>query len=278
MGIFRSAFLAFAFLLPSALCAEAILIGERRLEIPRPQGSGLAGKNTLASDKRVQFPEPPGTKQFLVFTLPPASGIGTGVGGGEFRRGLSVQTHRKLLDVSLSLADFQQAIAAIDSLRREDFARAQSGYLGTPDSGRGACVGLSGSKLVPVPSRTELLPVHRRTGRLLSYSLWLGFDRSDTAGDVRPIRRALTTTVLYLKTKMVYLNAYGEGEDLDWTRDASRAWADSILAANPLSAADSADEKRNTHREFSWTRMWIWAVVGALIGGLLGFLPIFSRS
>ncbi|MGB5164979.1 MAG: hypothetical protein WBN61_06970, partial [Woeseiaceae bacterium] len=89
---------------------------------------------------------------------------------------------------------------------------------------------------------------------------------------------AATTLFLHVKDKVLFLYVYGSKSELDWTREAAAMWATDIVAANPM----SADEKRAVDKSDSfsvnWNQVLEKALIGALVGGVIGFISFFFRK
>ena len=77
-------------------------------------------------------------------------------------------------------------------------------------------------------SEELLLPVHDETDHTISYSTFLKFQFKNMA----PLIRVVTTTVVYVKGKVLMLYCNGEYADLEWSRESSKQWANALVAAN----------------------------------------------
>lgn len=83
-------------------------------------------------------------------------------------------------------------------------------------------------------------------------------------------------TFLHVKGKLIFLYVNGGDQDLDWTRQFSKAWAAVILTANPSDAATVARE--SARRGFDWSRVLRSALIGGAVGGLFGLFRVFTRK
>ena len=80
---------------------------------------------------------------------------------------------------------------------------------------------------------------------------------------------ACTATFVNASGSVLFLYAYAPKPELEWTRRASREWADSVLASNDAAPATGG---------FDWNSIWGKAAIGAIVGAAAGLLMmIFKR-
>lgn len=85
-----------------------------------------------------------------------------------------------------------------------------------------------------------------------------------------------TASIVHLRSKILFLYAYAEMADLDWTRETSKKWVEQIIAANPSSAPIAELEAGSEHKGFDWVEWGVRAVFAAIFFG--GYALLASRK
>jgi hypothetical protein len=70
----------------------------------------------------------------------------------------------------------------------------------------------------------------------ISFSMLMKSTIDDDKGQPKVSVGCGTITYLLIKNKLLFLYAFGEEKDLEWTRTMSKQWATSIISANSLSS------------------------------------------
>ena len=190
----------------------------------------------------------------------------------EMARSFSIQTPKK--DRTLTKKDFQNLAMEMVKQNLQLIAKLDKempGYLEKVNTKMKAALDadMKFQNLTLAP-----LPPHQQEERALAYSMFMTMQ---SAGG--PIRIAGTTTILYVKAKLLFLYAYAPEKELAWTREISRQWAADILSKNPSSPELA---KMEEHGPSGWrgpqSTILRNALIGAIIGGLIGALRGFSRK
>lgn len=84
------------------------------------------------------------------------------------------------------------------------------------------------------------MPVHEESDRTLAYSAFVRFEMNDEFGNLTPNLFVVTATVAQARDKLLLLFVYAEESGLEWNKETSRQWANSIGAANPSDAKTGA--------------------------------------
>lgn len=77
-----------------------------------------------------------------------------------------------------------------------------------------------------------------------------------------------TATVMYVQGQLLFLFCYAPQEDLEWTRTASRAWTEAILAANdkpPLVSSNPPDFNPLQHDTGDDIAKWVLIIAAILV-------------
>jgi hypothetical protein len=113
---------------------------------------------------------------------------------------------------------------------------------------------ISVSQVVP-------LETHYEAENAMALSMFVNYGSS--AGDEK-IEEIISATSTFLNASgaVLFLYAYGPRDELEWTRSASKAWAESVMASNskPLS--------KTPGQGLDWTN----ASVGVIVGGLIALI------
>lgn len=117
-------------------------------------------------------------------------------------------------------------------------------------------------------------PPHLDNDRMLAFSMLAKNEIKTAEGTLVDIS-SNTTTLLYVNHRILFLYVYGGKDDLEWTREQSKSWANAILGANPESAQLAQSIRTSDHRSgIDWGRVAGKAIVGgilALIVGMFGW-------
>lgn len=83
-------------------------------------------------------------------------------------------------------------------------------------------------------SVNDLIPLqhHEETNNSLSFSTFRKMQFNDEEGNLTTYVGSVTTTILHIKNKFIYLYTFGGQDDLEWTRIANAAWAKQVLLKN----------------------------------------------
>ena len=83
---------------------------------------------------------------------------------------------------------------------------------------------------------------------------------------------AATVTLLNAAGRVLFLNSYGPQGDLEWTRTASRDWANEVMESNTQPPPGSPSGRR-----FDWNEIMGKGLVGAIAGGLVALIAMVFR-
>lgn len=228
------AVVALLLILAPAVCgAGTISVGGVELDIPNPPGYGpVTPQMTVVYDLQRQFVAP--TNEEFVAFIPEARRPAALRGEvPDLSRRFAVQTARSIIDVSASSRDFATLKDIIRTQNDEIMRKVEQRLPGmlsriNEDIARRYDVDLdlSVSSIIP-------LPVHEESRRTLAYSAFVEFDMQDASGDPAPYVGVVTTTIVHVRDKILFLYSYAEKAGLVWSRETSGRWARAVVAANP---------------------------------------------
>lgn len=138
----------------------------------------------------------------------------------DIERHFMLQVDKELKSRSVSKDEFLQLAEAVES---------QGGKLSTDTKDKlDKLLAEAGAEV----SNPVVFPAHIKNDRMVA---WSGFQKLATktaeGTSVRVV--SMTNTTLYVNHRVLFLYAYGQKDDLEWTREQSRIWANEILDANP---------------------------------------------
>lgn len=120
------------------------------------------------------------------------------------------------------------------------------------------------------------MPIHLDTENMIANSLLVTTAGTVDGADVGGKVVAGTSLILHIKDKVIFIYVYGSENDLDWTQGRAEAFAMEIVAANPLSSDEQAAVEKSSS-SLDWGRVGEKALIGAIIGGLIGAISMLFR-
>jgi hypothetical protein len=109
------------------------------------------------------------------------------------------------------------------------------------------------------------LETHYEAENALAFSMYINYGFSDGGEHLEEIISA-TTTFLNASGSVLFLYGYAPKDDLQWTRDSSMNWAESVVASN------SQPPAKSPRRGIDWNKVMEKGFVGAIVGGLFALL------
>lgn len=264
---------ALLLLIPSLCLATDISIGGVPLAIPSPGGfSPVTPEMGNLFEMQKQFVAPM-NEEYVTFI--PDGDVPAALRGEipELPRRFTVQTSKSIVSAIVPTADFGRLKDTIKTQNAEIAAKVaeklpdmmQQFNQGTLEK-YNVDLALSVSQMLPMPP-------HEESDRSLAYSALVRYEMNDANGNPAPFVVALTATFVHVKGKILFLYSYADEADLEWTRQASRDWAQAVIAANPSGPADAAKEALPaTVAGIDWGQVGEKALGGALIGVVVGLI------
>jgi len=222
------------FLTPAyAQTTTDISVGGVSLAIPSPNGfSPVTQQMTVLYDLQKQFVAPASE---LFATFIPQQHVREVLKGNipELPRRFTVQTATSSIAVSISTSYFAE-LKSIMKSQIDEIVKQIAKQLPnlTKKVNEGIAnkydvdLALSISQMVP-------MPVHEETDRTIAYSMLVKYDMNDADGKPAPFIGAVTSTLVHVKGKVLFLYSYAEESGVEWSREAAKQWANAVVAANP---------------------------------------------
>lgn len=120
---------------------------------------------------------------------------------------------------------------------------------------------------------SQVIPLdpHYESENALAYSMYINFGIA-LEGNKEDIAVSATATFVNASGKVIFLYCYAPKEELEWTRSASKAWAESVMASNPLPPTRSSGG-----RGINWSKILGKGIGGAIAGGLIALVLALLR-
>lgn len=209
-----------------------IHVGGVEIEIPSPPGFvAVTPEMPTLYDLQKHFVAP-GNEEFVGFVAEEGAPAARRGEVPDMMRRFSVQTAKSLKLTMFSEEEFQELssivrtenAALIEAVEEEIPAATEQVNRGVKDD-YDVDLALEITQMLP-------LPVHDFSRRTLAYSAYAKYSVNDENGRPAPFVATLTATFVHVEGKVLFLYCYGGEDDLEWTRDISKAWAEAILASN----------------------------------------------
>lgn len=252
--------------LSGTVSAERFQVAQTTLEIPAPEGFVLV---TPEMDEVFDYSrlvdEADLLNENVAFYISAAEAPAALKGElPELKRNFTLKVNRKLKEAVVGSANFselkkvtqreyQQIIEEIKAKDPGIYQRLNEGV----QEQFALKSAIEVSQLVPFEA-------HYETPQALAVSMYLtihvpreqtGEDEAETKEDIS----AATATVMNVGGKLLFLYCYAPQEDLEWTRTASQAWTENIIAANaapplvsPAAPPLESEEQKQDNQLAKW--------------------------
>lgn len=269
----RTFVLALLLILPRVSWATDISVGGVSLIIPNPNGfSPVTPQMVLLYDLQKQSVAP-SNEEYAAFI--PERDVNAALNGrlSEILRRFTVQTEKSLIGATVPTSDFMQLKKIIKSENDEIMKGVEQQFPGLMKQMNegitkkyGVDLALSVSQMVP-------MPVHEESDRTVAYSAFVKFERKDGNGNPAPFVAGITTTIVHVRGKVLFLYSYAEESGLEWSKQASREWAGAVVAANPSDLQASVKEALPAAVSgMDWGHVGATAAGGAILGLIIALI------
>lgn len=262
--------------LSTSVFAESFDIGGKEITIPAPSGYVLVTKEMDAVHRlSMQMADP--MNDLLAYYISESDApIAMEGNVPPLERTFMLKVNKNLKGMLVSFRDFAELKDMTMRQNREVFESVKSQMPGLMDKvSKGISkefdmnFALQVSKMIP-------LDPHYEADNALSYSMYINYEVSAEGVKEESVMSA-TATFVNVSGKVLFLYCYGPQGDLEWTRNASRAWTEKVMASNAQPPARSYDG-----RGINWDKVIEKGIVGAITGGLIALIfivfSIFKRK
>lgn len=148
------------------------------------------------------------------------------------KRRFSVQVSRNIGSLSVSTSDFLEIKKTFGNDVEKRLSEVKDKLANPLADASAALSQYSEDDLELQFSDTVPFPAHVDDDRMFAFSM-LQKAHVETEEGTSAFVNSCTTTALYVNQRVLFLYVFGAEDDLEWTREQSRNWAETILSANP---------------------------------------------
>ncbi|NLA69147.1 MAG: hypothetical protein GX856_13075 [Gammaproteobacteria bacterium] len=219
-------------LAPAMALAAPVRLGGTTVEVPAPVGFVAVVPGMTAVSAFQHHFVPPGNVQFALFI--DEADVPEALAGGipELERRFAVQTAKALVDRRITQSDFagiKRAFASNNEALYAELRKKLPGLLA--DASKGVSEQLDTRVMINIGGIVPL-PPHHEDERSMSASMIARNEVAAGGGETLVEVIAATMTFVHVNDRVLFLYAYANRDDLEWTRQRSRAWAEAIIEAN----------------------------------------------
>jgi hypothetical protein len=256
--------------------ADIFEIGRKRINIPAPYGySRITSQMDAVYRMSLRMVDPMNDQ--LAYYISDSE-IPTAMAGDMplLERYFLLKVNKQLKNMVVGKSDFLEFKSVIKRENKELFESIRSQFPGLMEK---ASEGISKEFDIDFAFKlSQVIPLdpHYESDNTLAYSLYAHFGVSVEGVDEEAILAA-TATFVNVAGKILFLYCYAPQDHIEWTRSASKTWAEKIMTSNPQPPAGSSGS-----RGMDWHKVFKKGVVGAIMGGLIGLIvgmfSIFKRK
>lgn len=255
----------------ACVAASTVTMGDIELTIPAPNGFSPVTPDMVALSKALPAFVPPQNREFVSFIPATAASEALQNDVPDLPRRFSVQTVKGFESRLITRADFielKNTIKTQNEALTKAVEKQVPGLLNQLNEGFRDSYALetklSGINMVPMPP-------HLESDRMMAYASIVNYEFADENGQAASVATTATMSFAHLKGRLLFFYAFGEERDLAWTRDASQAWVDAIVAANPSDSGTALKESMPAPLSgIDWESVAVKAMFGALFGAVIG--------
>lgn len=273
----RAILLVLFTLLPSISLAADVSIGGVSLAIPNPRGFSPVTQDMHKLYEWQKLFITPTAVEYASFISDEEVPTALNNGIPVLSRRFSVQTVKSLVQTSVSLSDFAKMKDMIKSQNNEIWKKAEKEMPGVSKqiierlkNQYDKDVAFSVSQMLP-------LPVHDETDRKISFSSFVKCNVNE-AGNPLEYVVACTITLTLVKGKVLFLYSYADESELEWSKEASKQWADAVVASNPSDLQTAAVERLPPSKSgIDWGQVIGKTVAGVFIALAFGLVNLVRK-
>jgi len=269
---------ALFYLVPAIGAADTVSVGGVTVVIPAPEGFAAVTHDMAALYEYQEQLVAPGSEELAAFI--PEGDVPAALRGRipDLSRRFSAQTSKKNLTAIASTADFANLKVFAKSQNEELTKTVERSLPGLTADRNASITKKFGAEFAVSPLGMMPLAFHDESDRTLAWSAFVKGTTNYPDGKTTLYVNVVTTTLVLLNGKVLHLYCFGDQGDLEWSREASKRWANAIIAANPRTLDSRVKEPVPLARKpFNWEDMALNGVQGALIALALGWMVTKTR-
>ncbi len=183
----------------------------------------------------------------------------------ELHRYFNLETQRAISTRSVSTAQFAELRGIMRNEMDELYASVEEQLPGMIDAGDRKLTTQFDADIAVQLGGLLPMPVHLDTDNAIANSMFATVGAAVDGENTGSVVVSATTLVLHVKDKVLFLYAYGEEADLEWTREAVERWGRDVLVANSLAMAEQSTTEAGDQGGIDWGSVIRNAFFGALL-------------
>lgn len=271
----RLAMLCVILLTASTQAADTFTINGRDIIVPAPKGFVRVTDEMIEFKRYIQHTQDP-LNDTLAYYISESDVPMAMVGDiSKLDRWFVLKINKKLRNMTVGKNDFSSLKEITKNQNREIFEKVKAQL---PELIENINQGLSQELDVDFAINiSQIVPLepHYETDNAIGFSMYLNYGVT-VDSEKENIIISATSTFLNASGAVLFLYGYGPHNQLEWTRNASMEWAESVMASNsqPLQKSPS---NRGFNRKKIFEKALAWGIIGGLIALITGAVTIFKR-
>ncbi|MBL6913249.1 MAG: hypothetical protein ISR40_06275 [Puniceicoccaceae bacterium] len=259
----------------SVMAANSFTINESEITVPAPKGFVPITDDMTAVKRIVESMADP-VNDTLAYYIS-ESEVPTAMAGDvpSLERTFILKVNKQLRSMTMGKNDFSQLKEMAVSQNQQILEEVKSQM---PEHMKNMSQGFSREFDVDFAlNLSQMIPLepHYQSENALAYSMYINYGVTAN-NESEDVIVAATATFLNTSGVVLFLYSYASQDDLEWTRNASKDWAESVISSNSQPPAKSPG------RGIDWDKVMEKGLVGAVVGGLFALLAgaasLFKRK
>lgn len=259
----------------SLFAADTFTINGRDITVPAPQGFVRITEDMTAVERVVQQMADPMNDTLAYYIM--ESDVPAAMAGEipSLERTFILKVNKQLRNMTVGKNDFSQLKSMTKSQNQQMFEDVKAQI---PEHMKNMSQGMSQEFDVDFAMNiSQMVPLepHYEAENALAFSMYINYRISAGNENIEEVVSA-TSTFLNASGAVLFLYSYAPKDELDWTRSASKNWAESVMASNSQPPAKSPG--RGIDRSKVMEKGLVGAIVGGLFALLAGAASFFKRK
>jgi len=249
----------------SVLTAETFSINGNEISVPSPAGFVRVTDDMTAVAKMVQQMNDSMNDTLAYYIM--ESDVPTAMAGKvpSLEKTFILKVNKELRNMTVGKDDFSQLKSMTKNQNQQIFENVKAQL---PEEMKHISQGMSQEFNIDFAMNvSQMVPLepHYEAENALAFSMYINY--GVTAGQEK-IEGIVASTATFLNAAgtVLFLYGYAPKDELEWTRDASMSWAESVMERN------SQPPFHSPGGGIDWSQVMEKGLVGAIAGGLLALL------
>ncbi len=251
--------------------AESFEIGGKEITVPAPDGYVRVTKEMGDTYRLSQQMADPMNDILAYYISKSDASIAMERGMPPLKRTFAFKVNKKIKGMIVDSRYFGEIKSVIIKENQEIFESVESRVSGIMEK---TSEGISKEFDLDFAIQiSQMIPLglHYESENAMAYSMYINYALSaEGSNEAMPV--SATFTLINASGKVIFLYCYAPKEELEWSRGASKVWAESVMASNPLPPTRSSGS-----RGINWSKILGKVIGGAIAGGLIASVLALLR-